>query len=268
MASWIKYYFRFWSRSVPRRSFCGHKMIMKKLMLFFLFINSCVYLESSNVNYVNYYDKEKGIKRVEGQFVGGLESGHWKYYSQDGIIMQEGSYQDGLNYGEWKYNNIYSIRSIYWKRIENGSIVFSVPATFIDKTELSATSSKIYIDTLDKTILSLSIIGNVDSTYLENYYDENIGSLSQSFSIEHGSSKVISTDSTKFYLDEIQFKNDTQIVKQFMCYKLINPSTIFIVSVTNKSNHSDYLKFLIGEIFNHSFIDRVRVNNPHEVVFD
>lgn len=239
---------------------------MRKFVFSIFILSSCIYSENNKTSYIDYYDKSKGNKKLEGEFLNGNENGLWKYYSPEGFINQEGSFSNGLLEGVWIYHNLDSVNSIDWNIIEVDSIKFSLPKSFIDKTELSSSASKLFIDSNDNTVVSISIISEIDSMYMNDYFSQNVNSFNQHFFINKSSSSIIKSPYNLFYLDEFELINKTQTLKQFMIYKLINGSTMLVVSVTNENKRSVYLKFIIGEIFNHTLIHGVRINNPYEII--
>lgn len=76
---------------------------MKKVLVLALSLFSVLFLGlSQEQKYVDYYDAEKTILRVEGMYVRGIEHGVWKTYYEDGTLQEEVNYFMGKLNGSVK----------------------------------------------------------------------------------------------------------------------------------------------------------------------
>lgn len=243
-----------------------HRLI---IILSFSLFCSCESTRTETIDYISYYDKEHNQIRVEGKLLDSEENGEWIFYSPEGVVTEKGSYVGGLKDGIWEYSLPFLDTYIFWKTVEVNSFRFNLPGTFKLYSTAYDTSKIAYIDSVDGTVLGISLVFNCDDVCEENYYQSNLNTYnSNSINISFSESKQIDAASGTFYMDEYSFVvKDSQRIKQYLIYKKMQNQTMIVLSIVNTRQFEHKIKFILGQVFYHSKYNYERVAFPYDDIY-
>lgn len=242
---------------------------MKKCVLILLLTGACNYRHTKTTDYTYFYDEEKGLKKVEGQFVDGQENGDWVYYSENGDVVQSGTYQFGLPIGNWIYDYPDMDTSLIWKDFFVGNMSFSLPGSSRQIFKVGDTVNKYFSDSSSNTLFAIRIIDDVDSAYLKSFFSNNILDFKKNYNVEYSrSDKITLQEKQQYYIDEFsltQLSDTTKKVYQILLYKkLDNVDKLIVFGITNRNSDESISKFLIQEVFYHFKLNEKRIVNIYD----
>lgn len=218
-----------------------------------------------------YYDTEKTKIKEDGTLINGLEEGAWNYYSEKGKIIKQGTYKDGLQDGRWYYDMPNIDKEIVWQKVEIRKLNFSLPINFIYKEEMSDSSNYIYRDTQQHSLLKISIVEDCSKICVAGYYDLTLKALQKSNAVLSSNSLKIESKNGYVFLDNYLLNNRNQdSLRQLMLYKGLSDKNAIIFTIVDLNKNTEYIKFIVTEVFNHVKYDyeRVMPSNGEMTVYD
>ena len=245
-------------------------MINRISFLATLFIGtllSCQRSYEEVIDYVSYYDDDHQAKKVDGSFYNGREIGQWIFYSEDGQEIKKGSYVNGLQNGQWEYRFPSIDSTLVWTPITLDSLELSLPGTFVLRQIASENHSKVFQDTLDNTILAISLVDSCNDRCVAEYYGSTLNEFAiQDNQVIFSQSTTVKSKMRTFYIDEflIQRPDYDNEIKQYMAYIPVEDEAIIVITTTNQRKYDEYIRFLVGEVFYHIRYNGERLAFPYE----
>jgi len=241
-----------------------NKTIIYSIIILFY---SCTYKETEIVNYEEYYDTIYKKIKVKGQIINSNEEGLWTYYDESGKLIQSGKYSKGIQDGEWTYffKDILPT-SLKWKSKKSLSerYFFSLPTTFISEKDIK--ESYIAYDSINKDVFSIKESNGKSDEDIKKYAKATYLDLAKNFKIINNSFSKINTSNNSFYIDSYLIKsNGIDSIELFQQnLHSIFQNKIVTISFSSVPKDSLKVKFFIGEIYYHLFVDNKRVAYPFE----